>query len=105
MLLATIGLYGAISSSVSERRRELGIRIALGARPGQLMQLVFRETLIVAGAGMLAGLSRGIAAATNFPSQIYGGHSFEWFVLSPGWTASVAVSPGNALRARWASDR
>src|SRR5439155_2845359 len=47
MLLALVGLFGAISYSVSERKKELGIRVALGARPGQLLEMVLRETLLI----------------------------------------------------------
>lgn len=103
MLLATIGLYGAISYSVGGRKRELGIRIALGARPAQLMQLVFHETLIVAGAGVLTGLALGVAATTIFRSQFYGIHRMEWFVLAPVAVAMIAISLAIAFAAarRW----
>jgi predicted permease len=103
MLLATIGLYGAISYSVGERKRELGIRVALGARPAQLMQLVFRETLSVAGAGVLTGLALGVAATTIFRSQFYGIHRMEWFVLVPVTAAMIAISLAIAFAAarRW----
>ncbi len=101
MLLAAIGLYGAISYSVSERRRELGIRIALGARPAQLMQLLFRETLIIAGTGVLAGLALGVAASIMFRSQFYGIHPLEWYVLGPVATAMLAISLAIAFAAGW----
>src|SRR5260370_25700941 len=101
MLLATIGLYGAISYSVSERRRELGIRIALGARPAQLMQLVFRQTLMVAGMAVLAGLALGVAAGTIFRSQFYGIDRLEWFVLAPVGLAMIAISLAIACAAGW----
>ena len=45
LLLAILGLFGAISYSVSERKKELGIRVALGARPPELMQMILRQTL------------------------------------------------------------
>jgi predicted permease len=101
MLLTTIGLYGTISYSVGERRMELGIRTALGAGPAQLMQLVFRETLIVAGTGVMAGLALGVAAGTILRSQFYGIHRLEWFVLAPVAMAMIAISLAIALAAGW----
>ena len=51
LLLAIIGLFGAISYSVSERKKELGIRVALGAQPWQLLEMVLRQTLADRGRG------------------------------------------------------
>jgi len=60
LILATVGLYGLISYSVSQRTRELGIRIALGAQPGDVVRLVVGEgarlTVIGVGVGILAAL-------------------------------------------------
>ncbi len=103
LLLATVGLYGAISYSVSERRRELGIRVALGARPVQLLSMVFRETLATTGGGIFAGLLLGIAASTLLSSQLYGIHRLEWAVLAPVACAMAALSLAIAYLAahRW----
>ncbi len=103
VLLATVGLYGAISYSVRERRRELGIRIALGARPAQVMGLVFRRTIIIAGTGVLVGLGLGVAASAIFRSQFYQIHPIEWRVLAPVAIGMAAVSLGIAFAAarRW----
>ena len=101
MLLATAGLYGAISYSVGERGREIGIRVALGARPAQLMQLLFRETLRIAGTGVLAGLALGVAASAIFQSQFYGIHRLEWYVLTPVAMAMMAVSLAIAFASGW----
>jgi predicted permease len=92
LLLATVGLYGAISYSVSERRRELGIRVALGARPAQLMGMVFRETLATAGAGIIAGLLLAIVTSTLLRAQFFGVNRLEWAVLAPVACAMGALS-------------
>ena len=83
LLLALIGLFGAISYSVRERKKELGIRVALGARPGQLLALILRETMFVAGSGVLIGTLLGVAATGVFQSQLYGINTIEWNVLLP----------------------
>ncbi len=61
MLLAAIGLYGVIAYSVSRRTREIGIRMALGARPSAVLASVLRQGLIVS----LAGVSVGAVAAAG----------------------------------------
>ncbi len=83
LLLAVIGLFGAISYSVSERKKELGIRVALGALPWQLLKLVLRQTMFVAGAGVAIGILLGVAATIVFRSQLYGVGAVEWSVLVP----------------------
>ncbi len=103
LLLATVGLYGAISYSVSERKKELGIRVALGARPTQLLGMVFRETLTTAAAGILAGLVSAVAASILLRSQFYGLHRVEWTVVAPVACAMIALSVVIAFLAarRW----
>jgi predicted permease len=92
LLLAIIGLAGSISYSVGQRRKELGIRIALGARRWQLLQMVLRETAVVAGAGIGFGLLLGIAATIALRSQLYRVGAVEWAVLIPAGAAMLALS-------------
>jgi predicted permease len=56
LFLAALGTYGVLSYVVAQRRREIGIRVALGAERGQVMRLVMRQGLVMAGAGVLVGL-------------------------------------------------
>ena len=56
LVLAMIGVYGVISQSTAERVREFGLRIALGAQPGDIMRMVLRQGIVAAAAGVLLGL-------------------------------------------------
>ena len=103
MLLSAAGLYGAISYSVSDRRKELGIRIALGARPGQVMRMVFRQTLWIAGVGVVTGLGLSVAAGVLLADQFYRVHPVEWTVLVSVGLGMISLCLGIAFAAarRW----
>ena len=92
LLLAAIGLFGAISYSVIERRKELGIRVALGARPGQLLEMIVRHTLLIASTGVGIGLLLGVGATVLLRSQFYQIGAVEWTVLVPVSVAMLAVA-------------
>lgn len=70
--LAAIGIHGVLSYGVAERRRELGIRAALGAGRGQLAWLVVGEGLGLAAIGIVAGLAIALAASRALASLLYG---------------------------------
>ena len=92
LLLAVLGLFGTISYSVSERKKELGIRVALGARPWQLLQLVLRQTLVTAGTAVAAGIALGVVATILLRSQFYGIGAVEWTVLAPVSITMLGIS-------------
>jgi predicted permease len=92
LVLAVIGMFGAVSYSVSERKKELGIRVALGAQPRQLLTMVLRQTLIIAGAGVALGSVLGIGGTILFRDEFYGISAVEWTVLLPVGGAMMAVS-------------
>ncbi|MES1258840.1 MAG: ADOP family duplicated permease [Acidobacteriota bacterium] len=96
LLLAVMGLSGAVSWSVSQRKKELGIRVALGARPGQLVNMILRQILPVAGTGIAIGALLGVGATILLRSQFYGIGLLEWMVLVPVSAAMLSVSLGVA---------
>ncbi len=72
LLLAGIGLYGVMAYLVSQRRREIGIRVALGARPGQIVGDLLRSGLTFASCGIGAGMILAAAASRLLGSLLYG---------------------------------
>jgi hypothetical protein len=80
-ILAGVGLYGAVFYSVSERKKELGIRVALGAAPRDLWRMILRQTSMVTAAGVCLGIAGGIIASALVRSQLYGIHPVEWIVF------------------------
>jgi ABC-type antimicrobial peptide transport system permease subunit len=56
-VLATVGIYGLVAYSVAQRRREIGIRVALGANPAAVLRLIVGEALILAMCGLALGLA------------------------------------------------
>ena len=72
LLLAAVGVHGVLSYAVSERRREIGIRMALGASTADLVALIVRQGIALAGVGLATGLA-GVFALTRFLStQLFG---------------------------------
>ena len=71
-LLASVGLYGVMAFVVARRRKELGIRLALGAQPTQLIWMVMREVLLLLGIGLAIGVPAAMALGKYVSSQLYG---------------------------------
>jgi predicted permease len=113
MLLAAIGLYGVIAYSVARRTREIGIRMALGARPLAVVRLVLQQGLFVALVGLAAGAVLAMLGARAVTGALYGVTASDptsWIAaivlllsvsalanLIPAWRAS-RVDPSVALR-------
>jgi putative ABC transport system permease protein len=94
LAIAAVGLYGIIACSVSERTAELGVRMALGARKGDVMSLVLREALAVAAAGLIVGLPAAYAASRTFAALLFGVEATDpaTYILSAGVLVMVALA-------------
>jgi putative ABC transport system permease protein len=85
LLLSLLGLYGVISYSVAQRTREVGIRMALGARSGDVLRLVLRQAWWLSAFGVAAGTLLGFALARVVASMLYeiGAHDPRVFIITP----------------------
>lgn len=97
LLLAAMGLYGMITRLVSDRRREIGVRLALGAQQGAVLRLVLRHAMQMVFAGVLLGVPAALGAASLVRSMLFGvaptaPHTFVLVVAL--LTASAGVAAG-----------
>jgi len=114
LLLGIVGIYGVISYAVSQRTREIGIRMALGARREALTGLFVRQGLVLAGIGVVCGVTVALLIVRLMRSLLFGVSPTDpWTytaatltILAIAWMASylpsrraAAVNPVNALRA------
>jgi len=72
ILLSAVGLYGLLAHSVGQRTQEIGIRLALGARPGQVLMLLLLQVAVAVGAGVGAGLWGARALSGAISTLLYG---------------------------------
>ncbi len=84
LMIAAVGLYGVLAYSVVRRRREIGLRIAVGAPPGAVEWMFLRESLTLLACGMAIGLPAGIVVTRFVSSMLFG--------LSPHDPASIGVA-------------
>jgi ABC-type antimicrobial peptide transport system permease subunit len=92
MFLAGIGLYGVLNYSVVERRREIGIRLAIGAKASGIARLVTVDIFAMVLVGALAGLAVGMVSARFLESLLFGVKATDWAMLMmPGAAMMGAV--------------
>jgi ABC-type antimicrobial peptide transport system permease subunit len=93
LLLAVSGLFGVIAYSVSQRTREIGVRVALGASRRNVMRMVLRQGLTLAGLGIGAGLVAALAATRLLRSLLYGVSPLDpaTFVVVPLLLLTVTI--------------
>ena len=95
LLLASVGLYGVLAYQVSQRTREIGIRMALGSDAGGILRLVLNEGLLLVIAGLGAGLAGAVLLRGVIASQLYGVGALDPLVMA----AAIAVLTVTSLAA------
>ena len=96
-LLAAIGLYGVVAYAVARRTSEIGLRMALGAVPGDVLLMVLREAGAMAGAGIAIGLAAAVVAGRLVASQLFGVKSADPKILAAAAAVLAVVAVVAAL--------
>jgi putative ABC transport system permease protein len=91
LLLASLGIYGVLAYQVSQRTREIGIRIALGSDPGRILRLILREAVVLVIVGLGCGMAGAVALQGVIASQLYGVGALDPRVILAA-TAVLAVA-------------
>ena len=103
LLLAMVGVYGIVAYAVARRTREIGVRVALGASPGQIFRLILSEGGRVVAVGVALGAAAAVVGTRLLASMLYGVSATDplTFTLVPAALAAVALLASSlpALRA------
>jgi putative ABC transport system permease protein len=101
LILAAIGLYGVIAFLVTQRSREIGVRMALGATPSNISRLFLLHAARWTGAGLCLGLAGALAASRLVGTLLFAVPARDaWSIL-----AAAAILCGTALAAAWLPSR
>jgi predicted permease len=92
LLLAVIGLYGVLAYSVARRTTEIGVRIAIGARPGRVVWMIVRETLLLVGIGLVIGVPIAIGLGGFVSSLLYGLEPTDAITIAAAVALMIAVA-------------
>ena len=103
LLLACLGIYALISYSVGRRAHEIGVRLALGARPADVVRMLLRETVRVGGTGLLLGLLLAIAIARALAGSLYGVSVDAWLFVAMALPLAGAILLATWIPARRAA--
>ena len=94
LTLAVVGVYGVMAFSIARRRREMGIRLALGADTGRIVRLVVGEGMTLVGIGLGIGLVAAMLGARALESFLYGAGAYDpvTFAVVPALLVAVALA-------------
>jgi predicted permease len=92
MLLAALGVYGLMAFATTQRTKEFGVRMALGATPGGVLRSVMRDGMMLAAIGLVVGLAAAIAAARAMRQMLFGISPFDPITFGAMAAALLAVA-------------
>jgi macrolide transport system ATP-binding/permease protein len=101
-MLSVVGLYGVIAYSVSQRTREIGVRLAVGADRADIYRLVLKEAGRLISLGLVLGLGSSLGAATLMRSLLFGTRSWDVPTL---FTVAVVVAFSSVLASYFPAHR
>jgi len=105
LVLAALGIYGVVSYSVNQRTREIGIRMALGARRREVLGLIVAQGLVLALAGVTSGLAGLYAVTRAMTAMLYGVRPMDPFTLVAVAGLLIAVAVTATLVPAWRASR
>ena len=105
LLLASVGLYGALGYAVTRRTNEIGIRLALGATRGRVLRSVLRESSVLVAIGVAVGAPAALALSRLLSSLLYGVAPTDPWVLSGSVAALFVVALTAAAEPAWRAMR
>jgi ABC-type antimicrobial peptide transport system permease subunit len=92
LVIACVGLFALLAHSVERRRREIGIRIAVGATPKIVSTLIIRDALVVVVLGLMTGIPAAIAASSLVRSLLYGVSGTDFVTVIASGSILIATS-------------
>jgi ABC-type antimicrobial peptide transport system permease subunit len=92
LALGIVGLYGVISYVVGQRKNEIGVRMALGAQPGQIRRMVLRQGVFLALAGIAVGLGAALGVTRLMESLLFEVSARDPWIFAGSALALIAVS-------------
>ena len=98
LLLASIGLHGVTAYAVSRRTAEIGVRVALGARPTQVLAMVLRQVTVLALVGLAIGVPAAVATAPIIGSLLFGVAPNDATLIVVSGAVMLAVAIGAGLQ-------
>jgi predicted permease len=97
LVLGGVGLYGVLHYSVLQRKREIGIRMAVGAQEGAIVRLVTTDVFLVVVIGAVAGLTLGIVSGRFIESLFYQVKATDWTMMAFPWAMMLATALAAAV--------
>ncbi len=94
LVLAAVGIFGVVAWSVSQRTNEIGIRMALGARPSDVLAMIIGQAFRTIGIGQLIGLAGGLALTRLLGSALFGVSAYDPLTFAAGMMVLAAVALG-----------